>query len=39
MNPTFIKIKLVHKEPEQDCIEILKSAIVEDKVLEKVRNR
>jgi hypothetical protein len=37
MNPTYQKIQLVHKEPGQECIEILKCAIVEDKVLKKYR--
>jgi hypothetical protein len=35
MNTTYQKIQLVHKEPGQECIEILKCAIVEDKVLKK----
>lgn len=31
------KINLIHKEKNEECIEILKRTIVEDKVLEKFR--
>ena len=29
------KIDLIHKEPNEECFEILKSTIIEDKVLKK----
>ncbi|HCY77505.1 MAG TPA: hypothetical protein DHV28_16435 [Ignavibacteriales bacterium] len=28
-------IQLIHKEPQEECFEILKSTIIEDKVLKK----
>lgn len=33
----MIKVELIHKEPNEVCFEILKSKIVEDKVLKKYR--
>ena len=31
------RINLIHKEPNEECFEILKSTIVEDKVLKKYK--
>lgn len=31
------RINLIHKEPYEECFEILKSTIVEDKILKKYR--
>ncbi len=37
MKPKTKRINLIHKEKNEECFEILKSTIVEDKVLEKYR--
>lgn len=37
MKSVYKKVQLIHKEPNEECFEILKSAIVEDKVLKKFR--
>lgn len=31
------KLQLIHKEPNEECFEILKSTIIEDKELKKYR--
>ena len=37
MKSTNKKVQLIHKEPDSECMEILKSAIVNDKVLKKYK--